>query len=152
KSFVSKLVTQQITRIINITPLLNHNRAGVSGNLYGLAFGSVDNFSRFEVDPERLANAVPDIYGLTNLFDHVVLNITDALICQYEGSERSLLHYSATLNQIRLSRDAVALDVLSLQELERQRTGAKSPNIKNHLELYSNASLIELGVSDLKRI
>ena len=47
KSFVSKLVTEQMTKIINITPLLNHNLAGVSGNLWGLALGSVDNTLRF---------------------------------------------------------------------------------------------------------
>src|SRR5260370_11402139 len=88
KSFVSKLVTREITKIINITPLLNHNEAGVSGNLWGLAMGSVDNIVRFETDPERLATAVPDIYNLPSLADRVVLNIVDALICQYEGGER----------------------------------------------------------------
>ena len=115
KSFVSKLVGQEITKIINITPLLNHNEAGVAGNVYGLAMGSVDNTFRFESDVDRLAKAVPEIYALTNLSDHVVLNITDALICQYEGGERGLLHYSTTLNQLRFSRDPVALDVLSIQ-------------------------------------
>ncbi|TAK95028.1 MAG: DUF362 domain-containing protein, partial [Verrucomicrobia bacterium] len=51
RSFVSKLVSQQITKIISLAPLLNHNSAGVSGNLYGLAVGSVDNTMRFELDP-----------------------------------------------------------------------------------------------------
>jgi hypothetical protein len=152
KSFVSKLVSQQLTKIINITPLLNHNDAGVSGNLFGLALGSVDNTFRFEVDPARLATAVPEIYNLTNLNDHVALNIVDALICQYEGGEQGLLHYSTPLNQLRLSKDPVALDVLSLKELDRQRTGASAPVNKSHLDLYENASLLELGVSDLKRI
>src|SRR6266404_6959740 len=69
KSFVSKLVNQRLTKIINVTPLLNHNDAAVSGNLYSLAFGSVDNFARFETGPERLATAVPEIYALTNLCD-----------------------------------------------------------------------------------
>ena len=153
KSFVSKLVSQEMTRIINITPLLNHNEAGVSGNLYGLAIGSVDNTARFEASSERLATAVPEIYALTNLSDRVVLSIVDALICQYEGGERSLLHYSSTLNQLRFSRDAVALDVLSLQELERQRAGVKAPKAKSVMELYENAgALLELGVCDLKRM
>ena len=152
KSYVSKLVSRQITKIINITPLLNHNEAGVSGNLYGLAAGSVDNMSRFESEANRLARAVPEIYALPYLSDRVVLNIVDALICQYEGGDRGLLHYSATLNQLRFSRDPVALDLLSLQELARQRTGNKSSNFKEHLELYNFAALLELGVDDLKRI
>jgi hypothetical protein len=152
KSFVSKLVSQEMTRIINISPLLNHNRAGVVGSLYGLTAASVDNFGRFEMDAERLATAVPEIYAMPVLGDRVALNIVDALMCQYEGSERGLLHYSAVLNQLRFSRDPVALDVLSLQELERQRLAVKAPEPNPNHELYSNASLLELGVSDLKKI
>jgi len=152
KSFVSKLVSSDMTKIINITPLMNHNEAGVFGNLFSLATGSVDNFARFESDPDRMARAVPEIYALPALSDRVVLNITDALICQYEGEERSLLHYSAILNQLRFSRDPVALDVLSLQELGHQRELANAPVVKNDPDLYNNAALLELGVSDLKNI
>ena len=152
KSFVSKLLSREITKIINITPLLNHNAAGVSGNLYGLAMGSVDNIIRFESGPEAMATAIPEIYSLPALSDHVVLNITDALICQYEGGERGLLHYSATLNQLRFSRDPVALDVLSIKELDHQRQLANCPTVKPNLKLYSIAALLQLGVNDLKRI
>lgn len=152
KSFVSKLVTRELTKIINITPLLNHNFAGVSGNLYGLAMGSVDNTVRFEQTGERLATAVPEIYALHALSDRVALNIVDALIAQYEGGQRGLLHYSSTLNELRFSKDAVALDVLSAQELERLRGGGKTAASTNAFELYQNASLLELGISDPNRI
>jgi hypothetical protein len=152
KSFVSKLVSQQMTKIINITPMMNHNEAGVAGALFSLSLGSVDNTTRFETDPGRLATAVPELYALPALGDRVVLNIVDALICQYEGEERSLLHYSTRLNQLRFSRDPVAIDVLSLQELERQRQAAKAPEVKSRMELFQNASLLELGVSDLNKI
>ena len=81
----------------------------------------------------------------------MVLNITDALICQYEGGERGLLHYSATLNELRFSRDPVALDVLSMQELTASASSPR-PVIKPNLELYSNAALLQLGVDDMKRI
>jgi hypothetical protein len=74
------------------------------------------------------------------------------LICQYEGGERGLLHYSATLNQLRFSRDPVALDVLSIQELERQRQAAHAPPVKPSLKVYSNAALLQLGTDDLRRI
>jgi hypothetical protein len=152
KSYLTKLVTQDINKIINITPLLNHNSAGVSGNLYSLAIGSVDNVLRFESDPDRLATAVPEIYGLTNLSDHVVMNITDALICQYQGGEKALLHYSTKLDQLRFSQDPVALDVLSIKELEKQRRSADSQLVKPNIELYQNAALLELGIGDTNRI
>ena len=47
----------------------------------------------------------------------------------------------------------VALDVLSAQELERQRDRSSvAYAVKPSMDLYSNAALLELGVSDLKRI
>src|SRR5262249_4636946 len=105
KSYVSKLVTQQMTKIINVNPLLNHTFAGVSGNLGGLALGSVDNTIRFENDAERLATGVPEIIALPALGDRVILNIVDALICQYQGEEKTLLQYSQPLNQLWFSTD-----------------------------------------------
>ena len=153
KSFFSKLVTQQFTRIITVTPLLNHNVIGVSGNLWGLAMGSVDNTLRFEGDAARLAVAVPEILVCpvrdeNALADLVVLNITDALVCQYYGAEEPRLHYASPLNQLWFSRDPVALDVLAIQELERQRKRTDPSPTRPNLDLYKNASLLGLGVND----
>ncbi len=86
KSFVSLLVSRQFTKIISIAPLLNDNNAGVCGQLYSVSLGSVDNTARFEGDPGRLAVAVPEIYALHAVGDRVVLNISDALMGQYEQS------------------------------------------------------------------
>jgi hypothetical protein len=46
----------------------------------------------------------------------------------------------------------VALDTLSLQELERQRVAAKAPEVKQNTELYQNAALLLLGVGDTNKI
>ena len=148
-SYVSKLLTQRITKILNVTPLLNHNQAGVSGALYGLAMSSVDNILRFE-EPERLATAVPEIYALPELADRVVLNIVDALICQYRGEERGYLHYSAALNELWFSKDPVALDALAIQVLDENRVDTKSR--RSTLQIYGNAALMDLGISDTNRI
>ena len=85
-------------------------------------------------------------------YDHVVLSIVDALICQYEGGERGLLHYSTVLNELRFSRDPVALDVLSIKELDRQRQAKRAVEVKPNMTLYMNASLLELGVSNPEKI
>lgn len=151
KSFVTTLVTREITKIISIAPLLNHNLAGTAGHLCSLVLGSVDNTQRFE-QGERLTTALPEIYALPSLGDKVVLNITDALLCQYQGEQRSLLHYSSALNEIWFSKDPIALDVLAIHELDRQRLAAKVPATKTNWEIYQNAALLELGVSDAKAI
>jgi hypothetical protein len=154
KSFVTKLLTTNVTKIINVSPLLNHNSVGVCGNLYSLALGSVDNTIRFEGDPDKLAQAVPEIYAMPALGDRVALNIVDALICQYQGEHVSRLHDSVALNQLRFSTDPVALDVLSVQEINAQRVRAALAlaSRTNRLDLYRNASLLELGSADANRI
>jgi hypothetical protein len=152
RSFVSKLVTRHITKIISIAPLLNQDSAGVCGHLYGLAMGSVDNTLRFQGDPGRLAVAVPEIYALPVLGDHVVFNITDALIGQYAGGSKGLLQYSTVLNQLWFSRDPVALDTLAIKELDRERQLIGAPGFTPNPDLYANANLLQLGVNDPARI
>lgn len=152
RSFVSQLVSRDMTKIISIVPLLNDNDFGVCGHLYGLAMASVDNTIRFENDPGRLAVAVPEIYALPALGDRVVLNITDALIAQYEGGERGLLHYSTVTDQLWFSRDPVALDTMAVRELDRERRAAKAPEFKPRLQIYTNAVLLQLGASDPAKI
>lgn len=152
KSFVSRLLTKELTKIVLVTPLLNHNYTGVAGNLYSLAAGSVDNFLRFETSADRLAVAVPEIVALPVLSDHVVLGVVDALLCQYEGGNRGRLHYSTALNQLWFSRDLVALDVCALTELERQRQHWGVGETRHNRELYENAALLELGVADPEKI
>ena len=152
KSFVSELASRDLTKIISLAPLLNDNVTGVCGHLYSLTMASVDNTMRFEGDPNRLAIAVPEIYALPALGDRVALNITDALIGQYEGGERGLLHYSSVPDQLWFSRDPVALDTLAVQELARERRAAKAPEFTPHLEIYTNAVLLQLGVSDPAKI
>src|SRR5204862_6425944 len=84
--------------------------------------------------------------------EYSVLIVLDALVIQYEVGDRGLLHYSYSLNQVRMSRDPVALDVLSMQELERQRRAAQAPEVKPNLELYNIATLLQLGESNPLRI
>ena len=151
-SFVTKIVSQQITKIISIAPLLNQENVGVCGQLYSLALGSVDNTRRFDGTADRLAAAVPEIYALPLLGDRVVLNITDALIGQYEGGSRSLLHYSAVMNQLWFSRDPVALDMLAIKELARERRDAGALPLNPNLDLYANANLLQLGENNLEKI
>lgn len=152
RSHFSRLLTREIRRHVVIAPLLNHNHAGVSGILYTMASASTDNFIRFETNPSLLAKAVPEIYGEPVLADRVALMIVDALVGQYEGSQRTLLHYSAALNELRFGNDPVALDVLSCADLNQIRREAGVKEMTNGVPLFENARLLELGVDDLRKI
>ena len=152
RSFVTKLITDQITKIISVAPLINENNAGVCGHFYSLALGSVDNTRRFEGDPDRLSVALPEIIALPSVGDHVILNVTDALLGQYQGGPAGYLQYATVLNQIWFSRDPVALDTLSLKELAREANTFGTRPAPADSEIYTNATLLELGNNDPARI
>ena len=154
KSYASKLLTQDLTRLISIAPLLNNNQAGVSGHCWGLAMASMDNLLRFESSGSRLAEAVPEILALEklNLRDRLVLAITDAMLCQYQGEERQLLHYSTVLDQLWFSTDPVALDVLAVHQVELQRRLSAIIAPPTPMDIFDNLALLELGVARTNRI
>jgi hypothetical protein len=152
RSFVTKLLGSNVTRIISIAPASNKHSTGVTGHLYSLAMGAVDNTWRFETNPSTLSWALPEIYAMPSVGDRVVLCITDALICQYEGEEATFLHYSQVANEIYLGTDPVAMDLLAIQRLEQLRRKSDSPAIQPDLKAYQNAALLELGVADLNKV
>ena len=153
KSYVTRLLTHDITKIVTVAPVLSHSVSGVHGHLTGLAWAGVDNTIRFFNDPARMAESVPEICALDDIMPKVVLAVGDALICQFRGEERTLLHYAEALNQLRFSRDPVALDSLAIADIERARSQAKIAGEKAFAtELYSNAELIDLGIASLSRI
>jgi hypothetical protein len=124
----------------------------VNGQIVGLATGGVDNSLRFTLDSDRYHQAIPEICAIPELYDKLALNVVDALICQYQGEERGFLQYSTMLKELRMSRDPVALDVLSIMEINRQRRRAGLEENTSAMQLYQNASLLELGESDVSRI
>lgn len=152
KSFVAKLVAQRLTKIVSVAPLINELDAGLCGHFYSLSLGSVDNTRRFEGDSFRLGVALPEIYAQPAVGDKVVLCVTDALLAQDQGGPASFLQYSAVLQQLWFSRDPVALDTLGLKELDHQRRIQSAPKMPSNFQIYTNATLLQLGISDPSRI
>jgi hypothetical protein len=87
-----------------------------------------------------------------DLRDRLVLAITDAMLCQYQGEERQLLHYSTVLDQLWFGVDPVAMDVLAVEVIERERKQHGLAGKSADRILYENCSLLELGVSATNRI
>lgn len=148
RSHVTRLLGPSVTRIISIAPALNRNTTGVTGHLFSLALGAVDNTWRFESNPSSLRTALPELFAMESIGDRVVLCITDALICQYEGENTSLLHYATTANKLMLGADPVALDVLAVELLQEARAWAGSPEYKPDMLVYRNARLLQLGTDN----
>ncbi|KAB2662461.1 MAG: DUF362 domain-containing protein [Verrucomicrobia bacterium] len=153
RSFVSKLLTQDVTKIIVVAPLLSHGHLGVNGQLANLSIGAVDNTFRFMNDVEMLATAIPEICALDDIAQRLVFCVNDALVCQFRGEENTLLHYAVPLNQLRFGFDPVALDVLALDEIRKARAAHPIEGEKEFkTDLYLNAEVQDLGVANPARI
>jgi hypothetical protein len=152
KSFISKLVSQHMTKIISVAPLMNEGYAGICGHFFSVALGSVDNTRRFEGNADRLAVALPEIYALPLIGDRVVLNVTDALLAQYQGGPQGYLQFSLIRNEIWFGQDPVALDTMGLKELMLQRRIINEPPMPTNFAIYTNAVLLQLGVNDPSQI
>ena len=149
KSFLTKLLGPEVTKIISIAPASNKSSTGVTGHLYSMTLSSVDNSWRFETNPSTFSWAMPELYAKQSIGDRVVLCITDALICQYEGEDTTLLHYSAVANELYIGTDPVALDLLAIKLLKKQRDLTSSFQVTPDLNLYRNAALLQLGEDNL---
>ncbi len=152
KSYLSKLVSRHMNKIITVVPLMNENSAGICGHFFSLALGSVDNIRRFENNPDRLAVALPEIYALPLIGDRVVLNVTDALLCQYQGGPEGYLQFSLVRNELWFGQDPVALDTMALKELMLQRRLLSEPPMPSNFAIYTNAVLLQLGVNNPSQI
>jgi hypothetical protein len=82
----------------------------------------------------------------------VVLNVTDALLAQYQGGPTCYLQFSTVHNEIWLSHDPVALDTLALKELGFERRMMSALNLPMNYMIYTNAVLLQLGVNDPSQI
>lgn len=153
RSHVSKLLTREVTQIIPVTPILTHHSGGIYGHLLSLAFGSVDNMYRFEIDPNRTEESVPELCALDDLMPKVAFGVTDALVGQVRGDDKARLHDTIALNELRFSSDLVALDVISMSDVAGARKAYPIEGEKPmRTELFFNAELLELGIANTNRI
>lgn len=152
RSYVTRLLTKQINRLIHIVPLLNQNEAGVTGILFSFAIGAVDNTARFLKSREILATAVPEILALPALRQIPGIYIVDALIAQYYGDGSTRLHDAIPLGELWFGKDPVALDVLAAQRIQALQKKYGTSFVEPVWSLYSNAELLGLGTADPKKV
>ena len=153
RSHLPNLLTQTITKLINVPVLMDHDSCGLAGCLYNLSLGMVDNTRRFEQfglhgDPaiEEICASSPQIRRT------LVLNIIDGLVAGFAGGPSFKPQYSAPYGGLYFSRDPVALDVVSLELLEAKRKAARIPAIADNASHIAYSARLGLGQSDRTKI
>jgi len=88
-SHFSKIVANDVTRIINLPVLSDSVRNGIAGCLYNVTIPNVNNWRRFGGPPDFGASTIPELYADPHIGQKVVLNLMDGLLAQYAGGPES---------------------------------------------------------------
>ena len=148
----TKLLTKELTVVINVPVMKHHGITGVSGCLKNLAFGSVDNTSRFHSNPINCNPAIADVFAHTALKDKVVLNIVDGLLAAFDGGPEYHPDGVWQYGGILISQDPVALDQIVYQTIEEKRKELDLSSLSRLAKYIRSASRMDLGTNDLDEV
>jgi uncharacterized protein (DUF362 family) len=130
RSNMMRLVTERVTKIVNVPNMKDHGASGVTGCLKNIAYGSFSNVARTHVGGlSHTLTAVGTLAAVEPLRSRTVLQVMDGLRAVWHGgpfapTQRYLFHP----RQILFGTDPVAIDRLLLDVIddERKRRGAIS--------------------------
>lgn len=151
-SHLTRMITRQITKLVNIVVLADHSEVGLSGCLFNLALGSVDNIRRFQNSAAACNSAVPEICAMPELRGKTVLHIVDGLLGQYALGPNFHPEFTWHHGAIYLSTDPVALDTVALAEIELRRKRAGLVSVTSKAQFIQSAAELGFGSNDPKQI
>ena len=178
RSYLATVVSQELTKIINVPTLKDHSASGVTGCLKNLAYGSFNNVARSHQEPITFTDPLIGVMCTVEpLRSKAVLHIMDGMREVWHGGPLTQVQsFIAQPGMLILGTDAVAVDTIELDIIQkkRQAEGALSlwdRNPKNLThdsnEFYHNshknlfyrqpahieaAGKLGLGISDLQKI
>jgi uncharacterized protein (DUF362 family) len=167
RSYVSRFMTKEINKLVNVCVLKHHQSAGVTLALKNLSHGLVNNVNRSHAS--TTANAcgifIPAIVDLPVVRQKVVLNILDGVKAAYHGGPGSRVgKYMWAHKTMYFATDPVALDKTGWKEIDKKRAEVGVPSIallkpdedsqwlNTHVEHIELAGNMGLGIYDDEKI
>jgi hypothetical protein len=123
RSYVAKVISQQVNKIINLPVLKHHQSAGVTIALKNLSHGLVNNVNRSHVSPTNNGCGVfiPTVVSLPVIRDKAVLHICDAVKASWHGGPGARPQYVWEHKTMYFATDPVALDKTGWKAIDAQR-------------------------------
>lgn len=150
-SYFTKIVTQEVDKIINI-PILKNAGGSITNAMKNLAFGSVSNTGRLHA---KLWNdTCAEVCAFAPLRDKVVLNICDGLRGCFNGGPDANPQFICNYNSMLVSSDPVAMDRIGYDIIAEKRVaeGLQKAPAPESLTFLTMATALGLGVSDKNKI
>ena len=123
RSYVAKVVTKQVNKIINLPVLKHHQSAGVTISLKNLSHGCVNNVVRSHLTPTLNAcgSFIPSVVALPVFRQKVVLNIVDGVKASYHGGPGARPKYVWEHKTMYFGTDPVAVDKIGWKAIDAKR-------------------------------
>jgi len=151
-SHFSRVLTTDVTKVINVPVMSNSTMNGIAGCLYNMTIPNIDNWRRFSQGTPFGAESIAMIYSNPVISQKVVLNIMDGLLAEYGGGPASQPNFAFPHATLYASKDPVALDTVALKQLEAWRAKEAFPPIGRLASYVQTATAVGLGNSDMSRI
>jgi len=150
-SYFGKLVTQKLTKIINL-PAFKNTGNGVSMATKNLAYAALCNVGRLH--RPLFFRVCTEVLAAPWIRDMLVLNILDGLRAQYDGGPGKNAQFVYENHSLYFATDPFALDMVGHRELLAKRKKMKvkvSENPRYTSYLHAGEKL-GLGIADPDRI
>jgi uncharacterized protein (DUF362 family) len=151
-SHFSRILANDVTKVINVPVMSNSTTNGVAGCLYNMTIPNIDNWRRFAQGTGFGAESVAIIYANPIISQKVVFNLMDGLTAQYAGGPESQPNFALHHATLYASKDPVALDAVVLKQLEAWRVKGAVPPIGRLASYVQSATAVGLGNSNMSRI
>ncbi len=123
RSYVARIVTQQINKLINLPVLKHHQSAGVTIALKNMSHGMVNNVNRSHITGTLNACGIfiPSVVSLPVIRQKAVLHICDAVKAGYHGGPGGASRFMWEQKTMYFATDPVALDKTGLKAIDAKR-------------------------------
>ena len=134
RSYMASIVSEVVTKIINVPTMKDHSAAGVTGALKNLAYGTFNNVARTHRAPYSFTNPLIGLMCTVEpLRSKSVLHIMDGMRQVWHGGP--LTQVQDCIDQtgtLLVATDPVALDTIELEAIEKKRRERGAPSVWQH--------------------
>ena len=124
RSYVSRFISKDVNKMVNLCLLKHHQSAGVTISLKNMSHGLVNNVSRSHSSATLNAcgTFIPNVVDHPIIRQKVVLNVCDGILAAYHGGPGGKVKdYMWDHNTMYFSTDPVALDKTGLKVIDAKR-------------------------------
>jgi len=150
-SYFGKLLTQKLTKIINL-PAFKNTGPAISMATKNIGYGAVCNTNRLHAP--LFLDVCVEVPAFPPIRDKLVLNITDGLRSQYDGGPDANAKFVYLDNRLYFASDPFALDMVCHGRItaKRKEMGVAVNENPRFTEYLRYAEKLGLGVADLQKI